>query len=105
MNEQIKINDRMFCIFTVSKKKKIGVWYPFVYHCKQSLKRHLHQATPTPIYSVSNLKQFVLIFNETILVLSWLVILDRTYKLKSLDYILDLIMICDNQVPKNNSDK
>ena len=29
-------------------------------------------------------------------VLSWLAILDRTYKLTSLDYILDQIMICGN---------
>ena len=35
-------------------------------------------------------------------VLSWLVVLDRTFKLPSLDYILDLVTICGNLVPTNN---
>ena len=34
-------------------------------------------------------------------VLSWLVVLDRIYKLSSLDYILDQITICDNRVLTN----
>ena len=39
------------------------------------------------------------------LILSWLIIFNPTYKLTSLDYLLDQITICGNLVPTNILDK
>ena len=38
-------------------------------------------------------------------VLSWLSILDRIYKLTSLDYFWTKVIVCGNLVPAKNSDK
>ena len=50
-------------------------------------------------------EDFSLVFRIMACVLSWLNILDRIYKLTSLDYFWTKVVVCGNLVPTNNSDK